>query len=86
MSSELTLKEIMVTRRSIQESARRSRQQLEKVLNEMQKGIAEAMANPSPQVQAKWAEAPFCGRVPSPEEFAAWCARMARESEAASIG
>ena len=43
MSNELTLKEIMVARRSIQESARRNRQPLEKVLNEMRKGIAEAM-------------------------------------------
>jgi len=81
MSSELTLKEIMVARRSIQESARRSRQPLEKVLNEMRDGIAEAMANPDPQVRAKWAEAPFGGRVPSPEEFVAWCARLVQEEQ-----
>lgn len=79
MSSELTLKEVMVARRSIQESARRSRQPLEKVLDEMREGIAEAMASPDPQVQAKWAEAPFGGGVPSPEEFVAWCARQVRD-------
>ena len=78
MSSELTLKEIMVARRSIQESARRSRQPLEKVLNEIREGIAEAMASTDPQVQTKWAEAPFGGGVPSPEEFVAWCARQIR--------
>lgn len=81
MGNELTITEILVARRSLQEMARRERRSLDKILNEINETIAEARANTDPKVRAAWALAPFGDRTPTPEEFIAWCARMARERE-----
>jgi len=83
MVHDLTLREILVARRSLQEVARRERKPLKAIMDEINEAIAEMRANTDPSVMAQWAQSPFADRAPSPEEFVAWCTRLVREKEQA---
>ncbi len=78
---ELTLSDILSGRHALQVVARRERKSLNEVRGDVQAAIDEMLANPDPQIRAKWAASPFADRAPSPEEFIAWCANLVREGE-----
>ena len=44
----------------------------EEVRREMIEAMREGMANPDPEVQAKWKSVPWQNREPTPEEFILW--------------
>ncbi len=81
MKEDLTLVDLQNAERSLQEVARREKKPLEEVLDGIRETITEAMSNPDPQIQARWAESPFLDRVPTPEEFIAWCAKQVQEGK-----
>lgn len=60
--------------RAIQQIAREQRITEAEVRAEMEAAILDAYNNPDPAVKVEWAKAPFAGRIPTVEEFIAWCA------------
>ena len=67
---ELALKK---AEKAIRRIARMQRISEAEVRTEMEIAMLEGYNNPDPAIQAEWATAPFAGRVPSVEEFIAWC-------------
>lgn len=74
----MTWAELQRAKQSLNLVAKREGKTLEEVRSDVKRAIAEARSNPDPAVRARWALSPFSGREPSPEEFVAWCAKMAQ--------
>ena len=75
MTNSITRAELKKTERSLKRVAVQQGVSLDEVRESIKEAIAAAMANPDPVARSRWAAAPFGDKVPSPEEFVAWCAR-----------
>lgn len=75
MTNSITWAELKKAERSLKRVAAQQGVSLDEVWESIKEAIAAAMANPDPVARSRWAAAPFGDKVPSPEEFVAWCAR-----------
>ena len=74
MTNSITRAELKKAERSLKRVAVQQGVSLDEVRESIKEAIAAAMANPDPVARSRWA-VPFGDKVPSPEEFVAWCAR-----------
>lgn len=76
MTTPLSTLELQLAELTLHRVALLNRVPLEEVRRSITVAITAGRENPDPEVRARWAEAPFGDRMPTPEEFVAWCARM----------
>ena len=75
----ITEEELGYARTHLAEVARRNGVSLDEVRSSITETIRTEMMNPDPAIRREWAESPFGGREPTPEEFVAWMTRQAVE-------
>lgn len=65
-------------RRAIEGVARKEGLTVEEVRASMMEAIEEAFSNPDPIIQARWAQIPCEGEIPTPEELIIWVGKQLR--------
>lgn len=81
MTTIITEMELQNARRSLKKVASCEGVPLQIVMENVTDAIQQARLNPDPQVRAMWSASPFSDRCPSPEEFVAWCAKLAENMD-----
>ncbi len=64
--------ELAAANKAIQRVAQQENKSFSEVYTAIQEAICTAFHTPNPAVQAKWAQIPRKGEIPTPEELLAW--------------
>ena len=75
----ITKQEVEFARTHLAEVARNNGVSLDEVRRDITEMIRTEMMNPDPEIRREWADAPFRGKEPTPEEFVAWMTRQSVE-------